>query len=86
MVEASETSTIDNWCARGRDHCKHHGSHTIRPFKCLGEYKGLVYAEWYICISIGWYVSGFPLRRENLENGHGKVMEHEQFAKSHGIL
>lgn len=35
VVEASETVTIDNWCARGREHCKHHGSHTIRPYKCL---------------------------------------------------
>ena len=31
--------------------------------------------------------SGFPRRLENLENenGHGKVMEHEKLAKSHGI-
>ena len=33
-------------------------------------------------------LSGFPRRLENLENenGHGKVMEHEKLAKSHGIL
>ena len=32
--------------------------------------------------------AGFPRRLENLENesGHGKVMEHETLAKSHGIL
>ena len=29
--------------------------------------------------------TGFPRRLEN-ENGHGKVMEHEKLAKSHGIL
>ena len=32
--------------------------------------------------------AGFPRIPENLENenGHGKVMEHEKLAKSHGIL
>ena len=30
-------------------------------------------------------ISGFPRRLEN-ENGHGKVREHEQLAKGHGIL
>ena len=29
------------------------------------------------------HISGFPQR---LEKGHGKVMEHEKLAKSHGIL
>ena len=33
-------------------------------------------------------ITGFLLRRENLENenGHGTVIEHENLAKSHGIL
>ena len=33
-------------------------------------------------------IAGFPQRLENLENesSHGKVMEHETLAKSHGIL
>ena len=33
-------------------------------------------------------ISGFPQRLGNLENvsGHGKVMETEKLAKSHGIL
>ena len=34
------------------------------------------------------FLSGFLRRLENLENEncHGKVMEHETLAKSHGIL
>ena len=34
------------------------------------------------------HLAGFPPRLENLENenGHGKVMEHVQLAKSHGIF
>ena len=33
-------------------------------------------------------LAGFPQRLGNMENenGHGKVMEHEKLAKSHGIL
>ena len=33
-------------------------------------------------------LTGFPWRLENLrnENGHGKVMEHKHFAKSHRVL
>ena len=35
----------------------------------------------------GW-LPGLPRRLKNLENenGHGKGMGHEKFAKSHGIL
>ena len=34
------------------------------------------------------WISGFPLRLENLENenGYGKVMEHDKFANTHGIF
>ena len=40
------------------------------------------------CHSLQTIVSGFPRRQENLlnKNGHGKVMEHEKLAKSHGVL
>ena len=32
-------------------------------------------------------IAGFPQILENLErDGHGKVMEHEKLAKSHGIV
>ena len=33
-------------------------------------------------------MTGFPRRLEKIEykNGHGKIMEHEKVAKSHGIL
>ena len=34
---------------------------------------------------LGIAISGFPWSLEN-ENGHGKVMEHEKLAKSHGIM
>ena len=38
-----------------------------------------------VCIG---FKAGFPRRLEKLENesGHGKVMEHEKLAKSHGIF
>ena len=32
------------------------------------------------------HISGFSQRLANLEKGHGKVMEHEKLAKSHGIF
>jgi len=35
VVEASKKVTIDNWCKAKHTHCRHHGSHTVRPFKCL---------------------------------------------------
>ena len=37
VVEASKKVTIDNWCKAKHSHCRHHGSHTVRPFKCLGK-------------------------------------------------
>jgi phage host-nuclease inhibitor protein Gam len=35
IVEASEKVTIENWCRHGHERCHHHGSHTVRPYRCL---------------------------------------------------
>lgn len=34
-VESSDMVTIDNWCSYDHTHCKHHGTHTVRPIRCL---------------------------------------------------
>ena len=42
VVEASRKVKVDNWCRFGRKHCSHHGTHEVRPFKCLGTYALLM--------------------------------------------
>ena len=42
VVEASRKVKVDNWCRFGRKHCSHHGTHEVRPFKCLGAYAPLM--------------------------------------------
>ncbi|XP_064595502.1 amyloid-beta precursor-like protein [Liolophura sinensis] len=35
VVEANYVVTIEDWCSVGHKHCHSHGSHTVRPFRCL---------------------------------------------------
>ena len=37
IVESSELVTIDNWCGFNAQRCHQHNTHTVRPFRCLGE-------------------------------------------------